>query len=538
MAQTMLGMAPAPPGVPSAGPGQKPPEAAGPSPVASGAAQPTPSPGPSGKQTILGVAVPGVAPLNPGIAKPPSTPPPGPMGSHKQTVFGVAVPGVAPLQPGVAKQPSTPPPPTLPSPQPPAAPYQYQPLPYPETPPPQPERSGRGAMIAAASILLVAILLGGLVLVVVLWKGRGPVSASAVVDKSGDEALKLECERCSDGTTASLAGESATFDGGHATLKLATPLRVGDNELAISLMRPGGATEEVSLVVPVQYRVRGDLSGLQKSPPVVSVLVEAMPSTAVVVDGKAVELGAAGTKRLDIDVSSELSGSAGQVEQLERRIPYTITPPDSDPSTGEVTLRTSIVPLVVHAPGESIVVESATFTLAGQTEKGGSLTVAGRPITVDATGRFAQLMNVSSVGETTIAVRADAPKRAPRLFPIKVRRVASLKQEAKRIGGKATRTYSGIQSNVESKRGWAVALEGVVVENRTHNHTSVLLLDVVRGCPARPCLVKVVHGSTLSFDAGKRITVYGQLLGEVEGPRSGTKIPEVRADFALPGGGP
>jgi hypothetical protein len=42
----------------------------------------------------------------------------------------------------------------------------------------------------------------------------------------------------------------------------------------------------------------------------------------------------------------------------------------------------------------------------------------------------------------------------------------------------------------------------------------------------------------MAFAAGKRITVYGQLLGEVEGPRSGTKIPEVRADFALPGGGP
>ncbi len=373
---------------------------------------------------------------------------------------------------------------------------------------------------------------------VVLWQGRGPVNASAVLDESGNEALKLQCEGCSDGTTASRAGETATFSGGQATLRLATPLLVGNNDLSISLTRPGGNAEEFSLVVPVQFRVRGDLSGLEKTPPVLGVLVEALADTAVVMDGKAVELGADGFKRLDIDVSSELSGPAGEVEQLERRIPYTITPPGAEPSTGEVTLRTSIVPLVVHAPGESIVVESATFTLAGQTQKGGSVTVAGRPIAVDGSGKFAQLMNVSSVGETTIAVRADAPKRAPRLFPIKVRRVSSLEQEARRVGAKATRTYSGIQSDVESKRGWAVALEGLVVENRAHNHTSVVLLDVVRGCTARPCLVKVIHGATLSFDQGKRITVYGQLLGEVEGPRSGTKIPEVRADFALPGSGP
>ena len=449
------------------------------------------------------------------------------------------MPGIAPLQPGIAKQPSTPPPAPLPPPQPAApVPYPYAPPPNLESPPPQPERSGRGAVIAAASILIVAVLLGALVLVVVLWKGRGPVSASAVLDESGNEALKLECAGCADGTTASLAGETAAFSAGQATLKLATPLLVGNNDLSISLTRPDGSAEDVLLLVPVQFRVRGDLSGLEKTPPVLGVIVEAVPDTAVVVDGKAIELGADGSKRLDLDVSSELSGPSGEVEQLERRIPYTITPPDGEPSTGEVTLRTSIVPLVVHAPGESIVVESATFTLAGQTQKGASVTVAGRPLAVDANGKFAQLMNVSSVGETTIAVRADAPKRAPRLFPIKVRRVESLTQEAKRIGGKATRTYSGIQSDVKSKRGWAVALEGVVVENRASNHTSVVLLDVVGGCPARPCLAKVVHGATLPFAAGKRITVYGQLLGEVEGPQSGTKIPEVRADFALPGSGP
>ena len=84
------------------------------------------------------------------------------------------------------------------------------------------------------------------------------------------------------------------------------------------------------LLVPVQFRVRGDLSGLEKTPPVLGVIVEAVPDTAVVVDGKAIELGADGSKRLDLDVSSELSGPSGEVEQLERRIPYTITPPDGE----------------------------------------------------------------------------------------------------------------------------------------------------------------------------------------------------------------
>jgi hypothetical protein len=37
----------------------------------------------------------------------------------------------------------------------------------------------------------------------------------------------------------------------------------------------------------------------------------------------------------------------------------------------------------------------------------------------------------------------------------------------------------------------------------------------------------------LALKEGEPISVYGQIAGSVDGPRSGTKIPEVLADFVI-----
>jgi hypothetical protein len=316
------------------------------------------------------------------------------------------------------------------------------------------------------------------------------------------------------------------------------PLKIGDNQLTVSLTRPGGSSEDVSLVLPVQYRVRGDVSALAQDPPKLRVVVEAVPGTTIVIDGKPASLGGDGRAQVDIDVSKDLTGSASKVQRLERRYPYTITPPGSDPQPGEVTLQLGIVPLQVDAPGERIVVETPTFMLAGRTQKGGTVSVAGRPITTDADGNFAQLMNVSAVGKTTISVRASAPDQAPRLFLIEVQRVASLQEEARSLAGRATRAYSAVIAEPDAKRGWSVALQGEVVEARVQDHTTAVVLDVTRGCAKRPCLSRVLHGAALTLKAGQVVTAYGTVLGSVDGPRPGTRIPEIRADFVLMGSGP
>ena len=133
-----------------------------------------------------------------------------------------------------------------------------------------------------------------------------------------------------------------------------------------------------------------------------------------------------------------------------------------------MTLRFGIVPLRVDAPGDGIIVEGETFTLSGRTLKDGRITVSGRPITVDTEGRFAQLMNVSSIGETTIVVRAESKDHAPRLVRVRVKRVASLRDEAVVFDESATRSiHASMSLPRDASKGMSVALDGEVVRIET-----------------------------------------------------------------------
>jgi len=451
---------------------------------------------PSGKATRLGVAVPGIAPLHPGTAKPPSTPPVAPSHAPKPASAEPTTEDLAVL-PGHGKK--------------------------------------RGTRFLWVVLLLAALVLGGVaVLAIFMLRAAPPLDARVGVDAQGHEQLELACPRCDNGSVARLAGARAKFSGGKAMLALAQPLRIGNNELAIDLETPAGRTYRAELHVPVEYRVRGDFGSLGETPPRLAVRVEAVPGTAVIVDGKAVALGPDGTGKHLVDVSKDVTGPAARVESLERKLVYSITPPGSAPQVGEVVLRLGIAALIVDAPGNRVVTESPNFTLAGRTLKGGSIHVEGRPITVDPQGRFAQLMNVSAVGRTTIMVRASAPDHAPRLFPIDVERVASLRATAKSFAAKAADSYTAIATDIAAKRGWAVALPGRVTDVRSDGHTSVILLEISKGCSKKPCLARLLQRARATVSPGNNVTAYGHVTGAVDGPRAGDKIPEILVEFILP----
>jgi hypothetical protein len=477
-----------------------------------------------------------LAPSQPGVNEPP--------GGFKKTVMGVARPGIAPVRPGIEKPRSDPPPAAAPAP----SPFQYAPapvnVPLPQAPLGEDELrvvpgSGRSRRIpfgAAIAISAAAALLTAAGVALLLYRSRGTLEAKVALDRDGREQLELVCEGCADGATVRLGSASARFQAKKAALRLDRALAIGDNQLTLALERQPGKSEEVELTVPVEFRVRGDTEGLSQNPPKVSVRVEALAGSGVVVDGKPLTLDSAGKGRVDLDVQKDLTGDDPQVKTLERKVLYSITPPGGAPQAGEVSIQLGITPLTLQAPGESIVIEGPTFVLSGRTAKNGVVTVEGRPITVDALGHFAQMMGVSTAGETTIVARATAPDLAPRLVRMKVRRVDSLAAEVAALRGRATSAYSAISDNTDGKRGLAVLLDGSIVEARAESFSTVLLLDVSGGCPSSPCLARVTHGGKLNLEAGNNVTVSGTLVGSVEGPRAGTRVPAVRAEFVLPKG--
>jgi len=387
--------------------------------------------------------------------------------------------------------------------------------------------------LAAVSMVGAAGLFAAAAVVWLFYRGHGSLEARATALADGKEQLELTCSACEDGTVARLDAVNATFTGHHASLPLSRPLRVGENPITITLLAARGKQSFVDISVPVAFRVRGDTSGLDAPTPELRVLVNAVAGSTVTVDGKPVTLNAEGEGRYILDVSAEVTGLDASVKTLERRLPYVVTPANGSAQSGTVSLQAGITPLVIDAPGPSVLLESSNFVLAGRTAKAGTLTVSDRPITVDPSGRFAQMMNVSAPGETTIIVRATSKETAPRLFPLRVKRVDSLAREAERVRQRATSNYDAIADQAGTKRGWAVALDGVGVDARTENYNTVIVMDVQSGCAHAPCLARVTYGAPYTMLPGDKLSTFGEVVGLVDGPRSGSKIPEIRADFLI-----
>ncbi len=535
--QTMIGIAPL-----------------GPAGQAPGYAGPTP-PTPSVPAAALGSGAAGSSGLGYPTPPPPPDAPaqPRPFGAGgtvphiapaQKTMLGVARPGIAPLNPGQAKAPTAAPPSAAPS-----TPRRVEQQPHPafqeassalrplapavrtsrNEPPPKP---GIPAL-AAVSMVGAAGLFAAAAVVWLFYRGHGAIEARATARADGSEQLELSCAACDDGSVARLDAANATFAGHHANLALSRPLKVGENPITLTLVTARGKQSFVDISVPVAYRVRGDTSGLEAPTPELRVLVSAVAGSTVTVDGKPVTLNAEGEGRYAIDVSAEVTGLDASVKTLERRIPYVVTPPNAPAQSGSVALQAGITPLVIDAPGPAVVLESSNFVLAGRTAKSGALTVSDRPITVDPTGRFAQMMNVSAPGETTITIRATSKDTAPRLCLLRVKRVDSLAKEAERVRQRATSNYAAIADQADAKRGWAVALDGSAVDARTENYNTVIVMDVQGGCTKAPCLARVTYGAPFSVSKGDKLSAFGEVAGLVDGPRSGTRIPEIRADFLL-----
>lgn len=471
----------------------------------------------SGGQTQAVPYQPAGVPNQTALYTPESAPQQQPKGAPgKQTVVGVAMPGIAPQHAGsavrVAQSPA------------------LQPIPLPE-PPAAPKIGGlpKGGLvlIAVAGLLAVAALV-----VALLWRSPHPVTAQVLLDDRGAEQVAVQCEDCADGATIAIGPDHATFASKKAIVPLTRPLGIGKNDLRVSLHRPGiGRDEEVTLAVSVDYRAHGDLGKLSSDPPIVSVVAEAVPGAAAIVDGAVVPLDASGRGERSFELRKELEGPSDTIVPFEKRVPYTITVAGTA-HRGEVLLRFGIVPLRIDAPGESIIVDQETFVLSGRTVKDGRVSVAGRAITVDPDGRFAQTMNVSSIGETTIVVRAEAKDQAPRFVRVRVKRVASLSEEADDYRRNATTDYAALESG-GTGAGQRVVLDGEVAEARRDGEMTVLLLDTKTGCASAPCLAKVVYGGHFDTEKGATVGAFGTFGGLVEGARTGTKIPLVSAEFLL-----
>lgn len=514
-------------------------------------------------------------PVFAGLPEPPLTG----LKSAQRTLVGVARPGIAPLQPGVAKTPvddDEPPPPSyrpleelgatmriapevrrnLPAG--PVDPRRPAPAPEPSSPgarhplgqrrldrvpmkkiareaAKQRARSRRGLYMLAAALLIAAAA----VTVALLWPSAPPLKAQVRAGEGGSEVLDLTCESCPDGTVLKLRDAEGSVRAGRATIQLPAPLAIGDTTLRVAVDRPGsGRDESVSLAVRVAYRVRPELGTLDGDKPSIQIVVDAMAGSRVTLDGEEVPL-RDGRAARSIDVSKELTGQSGDAAaQLSRKVSFVVTPPDGEQEKGAVAVTIPILPLTLEAPGRAVVTDKSTFVLAGRTLPGAEIVVAGRSIGVAKDGTFMQTMNVSSVGTTQVEVRSRMAGRAPRLTRFGVKRVTSLEVAAEEFLKEGTLGYPDVAENPGSASltGKNVAVAGAVVDSRVQGSTTIMVLDVAppacKGKGEKKCLVRLVQGRPdLGVASGAKLRAFGTLLGAVS--HEGTTLPDIDVSFSI-----
>jgi hypothetical protein len=469
-----------------------------------------------------------------------------------RTMIGVAMPGIAPLAPGedeahdyqpaaelgatIAPQQDHPAW-SAPSGRPHRAPLPLQPSKVASKPARPPKRAV--AIVVAAGVLATAA-----VLFAVLWPSPPPLVARARVDAEGREVVEIRCASCPDGTQLSLGGASAKVAAGVAEVPVASPLSVGQNILKIAIDRPGsGRDETVGVQLHVAYRIRPDLQTLQGERPSIQVVIEAVDGTTVAIDGRQVPL-MNGRAIETIDVTEACTGLADDAVTLARQIPYAVTPKDGPAEQGTVNVSVRILPLRIDAPGPHAVIDGKNFVLAGRTMKGAEVLAAGRPIPVRPDGSFAQTMNVSSVGATQIEVRAKMAGMAPRLTRIGVRRVDSLEVAAREFVGQSPSPvgWAAIAADLPGSIGKSTVLSGEVIEVRRQTHQTIVLLDVSSksGCSdagkkgGSGCHVRLVQGADNPLQRGDLITAYGTVL-RAFAVAGKPDVPEVQVDFTLKG---
>ena len=452
-------------------------------------------------------------------------------------MLGVAMPGIAPLhsQPGVS-----PPPPSTAAPAQPIPartmlleqPPPIVPAPAPLAPEVAPSApvvvSRRGVPLAVFAVLALVLVLGVGGAILYFSRGAPPMTATAKVSADGKEQLHLTCQGCPDGTKASWKGSTAMFETHEADLDLPTPLAIGDNAFDIALDRPGvGRDETVKIVLPLAYRIRGDLSGIGETPPVVRVDVEARPGSIVTVDGKPVALDASGKATLSYDVSADARGAADETKTIERKMPYEVVGKDEKKSTGEVSVRVAVLPLHLDAPTAGQVTDGKTLTIAGKTAKGATVTANGKSLAVEADGSFDGAIDLSD-GEQPIAIRAApageaATKAVPRVATITVKRVASLASEAAALEKTAKLDAGALARDPVAAEGQSVTVAGAIVDARAAHHRTALLVDAKNGCAkGASCLVRVDYGADLDVRAGDTVEAFGVATKPITTPEAKT----------------
>jgi len=386
--------------------------------------------------------------------------------------------------------------------------------------------------VALATSALV--LVGGFALAW-FWRSAPPITAQARSAPDGKDVISLRCDprSCRDGTSVDVGDAKGTFVRGEAELVLAESLHVGANRLVLHVDRPGmGRDEVLSLVVPVAYRVRADVTSMNGPRSLIVIHVEAAPGSDVTLDGNTLTLDARGSGDYAVDESAATEGPADESHVISLDVGYRVAVAGQEVGRGTVSARVAVAPLRVDVPGTHAVVSTDQLVLAGRAARGATVSVDGKPVDLSPEGLFETTILLDALGERNVEVRSATAALVTRTVHVVMKRVAHLTAEAKDFERQPLVGYDNAVKDFAGTVGRAMVVDGEVIESRTVGHRTVALVDDRRGCAKGPCLARVVVRQDITIAAGKVLHAYGRLSHPYT-TSPGQTVPEVDADFVI-----
>jgi len=457
-------------------------------------ARPSPAPVVSfpdaAKGTLIGVAVPGIAPINPGIAKPAQ-------GTSEDSPRQTAISDDATLE-------------TI------------------ESPPAKSRTSGHALLWTLSTGALALALVSATALW--RWKAGPKLDVKVESTESGSDALLIHCSNCDDGVMFARGEVKAAVRNHQVRIPLSAPLAIGRNEISVAMIRGSSRPEAIQLHVPVEFRVSGDLAGLAEDPPKLRLRIEKTPAVEFEVGRTPVGFDANGKGVFEIDIAGDLVGPSSQEQILEKRIEYRVKSP-SGTRDNALAIRTAVTPLVVTSPGSVLVTEGQDLRICGRTDPSAHVEIAGLQTNVGADGNFCNAAVIREFGLFEVWISAKRPAAAPRKVKLSIERTANLRDYAKSLFPQVRHEVPQSWRSEYGSPSSLLALTGVIVEQSKLPGSTRYLLKYESTGPAS--LARVNSFTATPAKPGSRVTVFGEPIGTLRGP-DGSDIPELNSAFEVP----
>ncbi|MBI2391053.1 MAG: hypothetical protein HYV09_15785 [Deltaproteobacteria bacterium] len=513
--------------------------------------QPAPSPQakPNPKATLLGVALPGIAPTHepPQFQAPPpfqaSPQQPQPGYAQPQPGYAQPQPGYAQPQPGYPQQaqPGYPHQPQPGYPQQPQPGYPHhgyaQPQPpahaqYPEhdraSLPPESslpvKKPSRAIPIALAIVALIGIVVA---LVLVLRPSGPPPLTSAIEGDASAPKLVVKCATCADGSMIDLGGKSATFTAGAASIALAgNELKAGRNTFRGKITPKGEKPHDVELEVGIPHLVRPSLAPLSKGDAKVDVVFDLAPDVqGVTVDGTAIDGSGEKTHAIAIPKPAE------DARVFEKTVKYEVRPKSGAPIKGSLKLAIPYASLRVGLPGRKAFVLGEEVEVSGKTAPGATVVVGDARLTADGSGVFKGRAKVGK-DDAELRLRAFGEKLAPREVVVPLTRAGSADEVQKLLRAEAKTPFDKAAEKPDEFVGKVVAVKVEIAQIGEEDGRVVAVGEAKCAAAETKCpAVRVLVAPGATVAKGDVIEVLGVIVRGVPMEKTKTTAVEIDASW-------